>query len=138
MKISIDELSVLLSRNNVGPEETIKILADAEELAKASKPEKSGVKVKNGFTIIAVTEEDITSVPCFIVQTKEDFDHTTIIPQLQTAAAKYNQTKKGQKLPIRTFGELFEFAQNKFFKEIGVQRKTKTPALVIATPTNDL
>jgi hypothetical protein len=137
MKVDIDNVELLLKEKGVPEKQTQEIISQLQAIVEEEKALKEPkTKSKNQFFGIA-TGDTINDSPVFIVQAKEEMQHTEILPKITDAVKEYNQGKKGQKTPIKTIGEAFEHCTKKFFTSRGINPKTKEPIIIVQT-TNDI
>lgn len=132
-KISIEEVEAVLSETQLSVEEKQNVISKLEQIVQEEKDNKEPrAKSKNQFVGIT-TGDDINSAPVWIIQTKEEMDHTEVMPKIIEAVKEFNLTKKGMKAPIKTIGEAFEHCKKKLMTSRGVNPKTKEPIIVVKT-----
>ena len=69
----------------------------------------------------------------WVLQIPENESPATTQDRIFRSAYDYNMSKKGRLYPAKTVGEALENVPAKFFKEVDVWVKTKTPVLVLKT-----
>lgn len=73
-----------------------------------------------------------------MVQIEEGDDHNTIVERITHATAEHNNTPKGTKFPIEILGAAMGETKRKFITEKKVWVKTKEPAIIVRTDSNQL
>jgi hypothetical protein len=68
-----------------------------------------------------------------MLQLAENESVATACERLCRAAYAFNATKRGRLLPVQTIGEAIENVPGKFFKEVDLWVRTKTPVFVLRT-----
>jgi hypothetical protein len=130
-RLTISEIQEALARAKVEPakqEEVINHLQDVlKELSDEKEQQNPTPKVKNQFGVIILDEnnEIKSDLAALIYQIKADEDHNTVFDRIRTAVKEFNQTKKGQKNPIKSITEAFQYIAPKIFKNNGIVRKSK-------------
>lgn len=73
----------------------------------------------------------------WVVQIPESDSPAVSADRIIKAAYAHNETKKGRRMPVKTFGEACEVVPAKLLKEAGVAVKTRMPVQVV-TICNEL
>ena len=132
-KVKIEDVEFALTKNQIDANKAKQVIDD---LAAALNVEEEPKEVKNPkeYVILISDPNGIinTNLVGWPIQIEEGEDPATIIDKISTAAAQFNNTKKGKKAPLDSIGEAIEVG-GKFFKENSVWSKTKVPVRVIAT-----
>jgi hypothetical protein len=137
-KIDIEEVGVVLQREDLPQEKRAAIMAGLEQILRDIEEEKAGrppAPKKQLVMLVSDPEGKIESgsLVGWIVAIPED-ESPVMAPELILRAANdFNTTPKGRRLPVETYGEACESVSAKFFKEHGVAIRTKTPVYVITT-----
>ena len=69
----------------------------------------------------------------WVFQMEEEDNVADGLRRVHTTVFDFNQTKKGQRTPIRTVGGAMEIISGTLFKENGIIPKTKEPVCVLVT-----
>lgn len=94
------------------------IVGDEEEVERQKKPRKKFIGVMR-------PEIDEGIGTGWIVSVDQGFVDHTILDKLEEIRNAFNITKKGAKNPATNIGELFMYVPNAFFKQYGLEKKTK-------------
>ncbi len=68
-----------------------------------------------------------------MLQIPEDESPASVQERLLKGAYDYNASKKGRLYPARTVGDAVENVPAKFFRDVELWVKTKTPVIVLRT-----
>jgi hypothetical protein len=125
MALKIEEIVETLRSNQIP---TDKIRAIVEELQGVEEEKKTEKEpgAKKQFVLLKNTDDT-----GFAVQVKEDQDVGQTTELIKTAARAFNQTRKGQKNPVRNVTQALRELPAKFLVEANVWRKTKEDTRVI-------
>ncbi len=141
-KVDIDQVEN--SANAAGIEQP-KVKSLVSDLRKAIEEEASlkdrQPRTKKRLIIVANTEgqdEDFISklveTPMNVVEIPEDGDHTLVVESIGRAGVMFNnESKRGQKSPVKTVFEVLADVNAKFFKSFGITRKSKDMCVVVTT-----
>lgn len=120
---------------NVDTSQAQAILAKIQEEEKKRKAEEDADKPprqKKQFCIVLADHgnlpEDIIG---WVVQIPEDSAPQSVTERIPKAAAEFNTTKKGRRMPVLSVGEALEVIPARLFKEVGIAVKTKQPVLAV-------
>ncbi len=136
-KVEVSKVHAILKSNHLDPALLRRVI---EELQLAAQPEgEDGEKappVKKQFVVLVSDPNGkmpASDLVAWVLQIPEEESVATTQDRILRSAYDYNATKKGQLLPVSTFGEAIENVPAKFFKEADVWIKTKSPVLVLRT-----
>lgn len=135
-KIDISKASEIIKKNAVEPAITRRII---EEMNLAVQPDptedEKPLAVKKQFVVLVSDPEWLikTDLVAWVLQIPESESPATTLERVFSAAYQFNTSKKGQLLPAHTVGDAIENIQAKFFKEMDLWVKTRTPVLVVRT-----
>jgi hypothetical protein len=136
-KIDISKVAEILKKNQVDPALLRRVV---EEMNLAAQPDggqdEKPPAVKKQFVILLSDPEGRMPKNDFVgwvLQMPDNESPATIQDRIFRGSYDFNTTKKGQLLPVKTVGEAIENVPAKFFKEVDVWVKTKTPVLVLKT-----
>lgn len=140
MKVDMEIMDSVLSEysNKIDMETRVKILRDIEKEAEENKPEREK-KPKKRFVAVAITDNpDFENVPLFLTQIEEGDNHNFVVDRIVRATEEHNNTPKGRKKPIRTFGDAFAETKRKMITDKNVWIKTKEPVIIVRTEKNEI
>lgn len=136
-KITIDQLALIIKRNQLAPDVARRIIEEASLVADKKDEAKAepGPKPKQQFVIVVSDPEgqikkDLVG---WVTQIPENDSPATVMEKLNAAAHEFNASKKGRMVPVNTVGEAFESVPRKFMKQANIHTKTKVPVLVVTT-----
>lgn len=134
MKVSIEDVNKSLNSHEIDAVTRNKILSDLEQAINAAREEKTP-KQKNQFVMIVSDPEGEIKKDYvgWVVQMPEEDSPALAVERIIKGAYEYNQSKRGQKKPVKSIGEAIEAVTRKYFKEENVSIKTKEPILLIKT-----
>lgn len=140
-KIDISKVAEILKKNQLDPALLRRVV---EELNLAAQPdpgeEEKPPAVKKQWVFLLSDPEGRMPKYDFagwVLQIPESESPATTQDRIFRSAYDYNMSKKGRLYPAKTVGEALENVPAKFFKEVDVWVKTKTPVLVLKTD-NDI
>lgn len=137
-KIDIDTVRKVLQRNEVDMEIISQVLEDLEiELGGNDGETAVPAPIQKKQHVILISDpEGKFSGDLFtgwVLQVPEDQSPLEVTAQLIRGAYEYNQSKRGQREPVKTIADVCEIVPTKFLKAQNVWVKTKEPVLVVHT-----
>jgi hypothetical protein len=136
-KIDVSKVAEILKKNQIDPAVLRRVV---EEMNLAVQPDPGDDEkppaVKKQFVILVsdpngkMPKDDLVG---WVLQIPETESVATTPDRLFRGSYDFNTTKKGQLMPVKTVGEAIENVPGKFFREVDVWVKTKTPVLVLKT-----
>ena len=136
-KIDVSKVAEILKKNHIDPALLRKVV---EEMNLAVQPDPGDDEkppaVKKQFVIVVSDPEGKmpkSDLVGWVLQIPESESAATTPDRVFRGSYDFNTTKKGQLMPVKTVGEAIENVPAKFFKEVDVWVKTKTPVLVLKT-----
>ena len=136
-KIDVSKVAEILKKNHIDPAVLRRVV---EEMNLAVQPdpgeEEKPPAVKKQFVILVsdphgkMPKDDLVG---WVLQIPETESVATTPDRVFRGSYDFNTTKKGQLMPVKTVGEAIENVPGKFFREVDVWVKTKTPVLVLKT-----
>lgn len=126
----IEVVKETLAVQNISEDVIKKTLAEIQKAAQAVKEEEkseSEPKTRKEFGLLSFETEDPAVLKGYVFQLDSNVEAHTISTKVSEAAREYNGTKKGKKKPVSTLSEAVEVIASKFFKNVGLNRKTKSP-----------
>lgn len=136
MSLKINEVISVLRANQIPSANLRKIVTDLESAEENKKTAKEPGAKKQ---FVLITSYAAAGVPetGFAVQIEESEDTANTLDKIRAAARAYNQTRKGQKMPVRTISESLSALPAKILVENGIWRKTKEPVRTLSIADNN-
>ena len=137
MKIDINKVTAILQKNKIEPAVLRRVI---EEVNLAAQPVGGGEaepKQKKQYVIVLSDPEGKlrevgNGFLGWVTQIEEGGNPGEVVDRVKAAAIRFNESKRGRKVPVKTLGEAFESMPARFFKD-EVKRtsvKTKVPVYV--------
>jgi hypothetical protein len=136
-KIDVNKVAEILKKNHIDPAVLRRVV---EEMNLAVQPDPgegdAAPPVKKQFIILVsdpnekMPRGDLTG---WVLQIPENESPASVEERLLKGAYDYNASKKGRLYPAKTVGDAIESVPGKFFREVELWVKTKTPVLVLRT-----
>lgn len=124
--LNIKEVESVL-RNNKLPEATVStVIKQLKEKEEVKKDNKDTEKSKKQYVVISTNKDT-----AFVVQINEGDDAATAHDKVNAAIKDFNNSKKGQKNPIKSLNEGFSLPR-RFLVAHNIWVKTKEAARLIA------
>jgi len=129
-KIDISALPDILTEEGVEPQTQTKILEHIQKLIEEEKENKERVtRPKAQLGVILIDENNELkndNIGALIYEIPADGKHDDVLSNIRKSVTEFNNTKKGQKSPIKSFTEAFQVVKPKIFKNNGgVKKRTK-------------
>jgi hypothetical protein len=136
-KIDVNKVAEILKKNHIDPA-VLRRVVEEMNLAVQPDPGEGDLPppVKKQFIILVsdpagkMPKADLTG---WVLQIPESESPASVEERLFKGAYDYNSSKKGRLYPAKTVGDAVENVPGKFFKEVELWVKTKTPVLVLRT-----
>lgn len=133
-KVTISQVAeILKAHKDISPTTLRQIVEELNAKVEPEKESVAGPRGKSQFVILL----DSNRSTGWVVQLPEDASPASLLDRVNLTAHDFNASKKGRLLPVKTHGEALESVPRRFWKEHGVQVKTKIPVTAIVT-TNKL
>jgi len=140
-KVDMDYVSVAIRRADVDDKNHQRIIEELNRILMEEVEEEKKPQVKKQFCILLSDPEgelEGKDMVGWVLQIPEETSPATLQDSVKKAIYDFNQSPRGRRMPVKTFGEGFEIATAKFFKEQEVWVKTKEPVLVLTTDNNSI
>ncbi|MEM9226917.1 MAG: hypothetical protein AAGA45_03025 [Verrucomicrobiota bacterium] len=135
-KVDIDLVKLVLQRNELDVRQVSQILEDINVEMAASVEEEKPPPVKKQF-VMMVSDPDGKlqgqNLTGWVLQIPEEDSPYVTNERLVKSGYMYNASPKGQRIPVKSIGEVCEIVTAKFTKENDVWIKTKEPVLIVTT-----
>jgi len=131
-KVDIDIVQKILKESGVDLRVAAEILnqirdAIAEEAVEREKPAK-----KQMLVLVSEPEEGLPKdLTGWVVQLLEDDDPREVADKIQEVSKAFNDSPKGKRVPVESFGDAVQSIPSKFFRESDLWIKTREPVRVI-------
>jgi len=131
-KVDIDIVQKILKESGVDVRVAAEILnqirdAVAEEAVEREKPAK-----KQMLVLVSEPEEGLPKdLTGWVVQLLEDDDPKEVATKIVDVAKAFNESPKGQRVPVESFGDAVQSISGKLFKESDLWIKTREPVRII-------
>ena len=131
-KVDIDIVQKILKESGVDVRVAAEILnqirdAVAEEAVEREKPAK-----KQMLVLVSEPEEGLPKdLTGWVVQLLEDDDPKDVADKIVDVAKAFNESPKGQRMPVESFGDAVQGIPSKFYRESDLWIKTREPVRVI-------
>jgi|ERR1700691_5089497 hypothetical protein len=136
-KIDVNKVAEILKRNHIEPAVLRRVV---EEMNLAVQPDPGdgdqAPPVKKQFAILLSDPEkrlprgDFTG---WVLQIPESESPASSRERILKATYDYNASKKGRLYPAKTVGDALENVPGRFFRDVELWVKTKTPVVVLRT-----
>ena len=142
MKIDIENVIEALKISKVNPDDQDKVVKYLEKVIEEEKQDRAENKVKKAKPELGVILLDNSgeikndSISALIYEAPPNSNHNETLDKIKKAAAEFNNTKKGQKQPVKTFSDAFATVKPKQFKTQNLKKKVKHPVICLVTPDN--
>ncbi|MEY3547666.1 MAG: hypothetical protein RLZZ552_33 [Verrucomicrobiota bacterium] len=131
-KVDIEIVQKILKESGVDVRMAAEILnqirdAVAEEAVAREKPAK-----KQMLVLVSEPEEGLPKdLTGWVVQLLEDEDPREVADKIVEVAKAFNDSPKGQRMPVESFGDAVQGIPSKFYRESDLWIKTREPVRVI-------
>ena len=131
-KISLETVAEILNEEGVDKNKQAKIIEHLQEILKAEKEEKDSEKLprqKNELGVILLNDNDeikTDNISALVYEIPSSENHDSVLDKIKKATAEFNNTKKGQKHPVKSFSEAFQVVKPKQFKAQNMKKRTKS------------
>ncbi len=136
-KIDVNKVAEILKRNHIEPALLRRVV---EEMNLAAQPDPGdgdqAPPVKKQFAILVSDPDERLPRGDFtgwVLQLPESESPASSRERILKAVYDYNASKKGRLYPAKTVGDALENVPGRFFREVELWVKTKTPVVVLRT-----
>lgn len=130
-KISIEQLQDVLTESKIPAPKQEEILEHIQDLIKKEKEEKDSNKIprqKSQLGVILIDELGeikTDNVAALIYEIPASSNHDDVFSNLRKSITEFNNTKKGQKQPVKSVTDAFLTIKPKILKQNGLKKKVK-------------
>ncbi len=135
-KVDLELVKVILQRNEMDVRQVARILEEINQELAAIADEDKPPPVKKQYVLLVsdprghLDGKDFTG---WVVQIPEEAGVAGTEERLVKAAADFNTSPRGRRLPVKSVAEICEHVPARFLKEQQVWVRTKEPVYVLAT-----
>jgi hypothetical protein len=136
-KIDVNKVAEILKRNHIEPAVLRRVV---EEMNLAAQPDPGegdqAPPVKKQFAILVSDPEERLPRGDFtgwVLQIPENESPASAQERILKAVYDYNASKKGRLYPAKTVGDALENVPARYFRDVELWVKTKTPVVVLRT-----
>jgi hypothetical protein len=136
-KIDVNKVAEILKRNHIEPAVLRRVV---EEMNLAAQPDPGegdqAPPVKKQFAILVSDPEERLPRGDFtgwVLQIPEHESPASAQERILKAVYDYNASKKGRLYPAKTVGDALENVPARYFRDVELWVKTKTPVVVLRT-----
>ncbi|NBV38472.1 MAG: hypothetical protein EBS00_02735 [Verrucomicrobia bacterium] len=132
-KVDIEIVQKVLKENGVDVRLAASILNQIREVAMEEAVVREKPAKKQHLVLVSEPEGGLPKdLVGWVVQILEDDDPRETTQRIAEVAAVFNDTPKGQRLPVDSFGDACQSLPTKLLKENNVWVKTREPVRVLA------
>jgi hypothetical protein len=131
-KVDLEVVQKILKENGVDVRVAAEILNQLRDVIKEDAVEREKPAKKQLLVLVSEPEEGLPKdLTGWVVQLLEDDDPTEVADKMVEVAKAFNDSPKGQRMPVESFGDAVQSVPSKFFKESDLWIKTREPVRVI-------
>jgi len=131
-KVDLEVVQKILKENGVDVRVAAEILNQLRDVIKEEAVEREKPAKKQLLVLVSEPEEGLPKdLTGWVVQLLEDDDPTEVADKMVEVAKAFNDSPKGQRMPVESFGDAVQSVPSKFFKESDLWIKTREPVRVI-------
>lgn len=137
MKFTEQDFLDALKRAQANPDLIDAAMQNLQAIAEEQKPDPADRQKRIRKQIVGFvadnTVSDVAENQIYLVEAKENIDHTTILPTIQAIGKEYNDinANKPKKPKIVKTSDHFEILKAKMLKEKGLKILTKEPIILV-------
>ena len=135
-KVDVELVKIIMQRNELDIRTIARILEDIHTELANQVDEDKPPPVKKEYSILVSDPEGILKnkdLVGWVLQIPEGDSPLLAEERLLKSAYAFNQTPKGQRMPVKSIGEVCEHVSARIAKEEQVWIKTKEPVLITCT-----
>ena len=131
-KVDLEVVQKILKENGVDVRIAAEILNQLRDVIKEEAVEREKPAKKQLLVLVSEPEEGLPKdLTGWVVQLLEDEDPTEVADKMVDVAKAFNESPKGKRTPVESFGDAVQGIPSKFFKESDLWIKTREPVRVI-------
>jgi hypothetical protein len=131
-KVDLEVVQKILKENGVDVRVAAEILNQLRDVIKEDAVEREKPAKKQLLVLVSEPEDGLPKdLTGWVVQLLEDDDPTEVADKMVEVAKAFNDSPKGQRMPVESFGDAVQGIPSKFFRESDLWIKTREPVRVI-------
>ena len=131
-KVDLEVVQKILKENGVDVRVAAEILNQLRDVIKEDAVEREKPAKKQLLVLVSEPEDGLPKdLTGWVVQLLEDDDPTEVADKMVEVAKAFNDSPKGQRMPVESFGDAVQDIPSKFFRESDLWIKTREPVRVI-------
>ncbi|HEY1791733.1 MAG TPA: hypothetical protein VGG34_02345 [Opitutaceae bacterium] len=136
-KIDVNKVAEILKKNHIDPAVLRRVVEEMNLAVQPDPKEGDATPPVKKQHIILVSDPDgripKADFAGWVLQIPEDESPSSLRERVLKGTYDYNASKKGRLYPAKTVGEALENVPAKFYRDVDLWVKTKTPVLVLRT-----
>jgi hypothetical protein len=131
-KVDLEVVQKILKENGVDVRVAAEILNQLRDVIKEDAVEREKPAKKQLLVLVSEPEDGLPKdLTGWVVQLLEDDDPTEVADKMVEVAKAFNDSPKGQRMPVESFGDAVQGIPSKFFRESDLWIKTREPVRII-------
>jgi hypothetical protein len=131
-KVDLDVVQKILKENGVDVRVAAEILNQLRDVVKEEAVEREKPAKKQMLVLVSEPEEGLPKdLTGWVIQLLEDDDPKEVADKIVEVAKAFNESPKGQRQPVDSFGDAVQSISSKLYKESDLWIKTREPVRVI-------
>jgi len=131
-KVDLEVVQKILKENGVDVRLAAEILNQLRDVVKEEAVEREKPAKKQLLVLVSEPEEGLPKdLTGWVVQLLEDDDPREVADKIVDVSKAFNDSPKGKRVPVESFGDAVQAIPSKFFRESDLWIKTREPVRVI-------
>ena len=131
-KVDLEVVQKILKENGVDVRVAAEILNQLRDVIKEDAVEREKPAKKQLLVLVSEPEDGLPrDLTGWVVQLLEDDDPTEVAAKMVEVAKAFNESPKGQRMPVESFGDAVQSIPGKLYKESDLWIKTREPVRII-------
>ncbi len=132
-KVELEVVQKILKENGVDVRLAAEILNQLRDVVAEGAVEREKPAKKQMLVLVSEPEEGLPKdLTGWVVQLLEDDDPRDVADKIVDVAKAFNESPKGQRGPVESFGDAMQGISGKLFRESDLWIRTREPVRVIA------
>ena len=131
-KVDLEVVQKILKENGVDVRVAAEILNQLRDVVKEEAVEREKPAKKQMLVLVSEPEEGLPKdLTGWVVQLLEDDDPREVADKIVEVSKVFNDSPKGKRVPVESFGDAVKCVPSKFFRESDLWIKTREPVRII-------
>lgn len=131
-KVDLEVVQKILKENGVDVRVAAEILNQLRDVVKEEAVEREKPAKKQMLVLVSEPEEGLPKdLTGWVVQLLEDDDPREVADKIVEVSKVFNDSPKGKRVPVESFGDAVQCVPSKFFRESDLWIKTREPVRII-------